>query len=284
VRALAAAALLAGVVPQALVATPADETSPSGAGGYLAWTVGSQNAPVIVMKLGRVWLRHAGRSVPVTPPGVPAASGGMDGRTLVVQLVRHGNSDLALFDLRTRQVRDAPVNTSAWEWRGSISGRWLLFGRADFGAQRYDVVLADLRTGRERVLDSVRGHGAYAEPGQVDGRWAAWAVCPDNVCAIVRYDLRTGARVRIPSPYHGVLYAPSVASNGDVYFGRGAGPCGSEVSIRRYRAGRITTVAKLATGYDLRFSGVDGRRLLLDGGRCRGSYDVLQIPIGRAKP
>jgi hypothetical protein len=280
VRALAAAALLAGVVPQALVATPADETSPAGAGGYLAWTVGSQNSPVIVMKLGRVWLRNGGRSMPVTPAGVPAASGGMDGRTLVVQLVRHGNSDLALVDLRTRRFRDPGVNTTSWEWRGSISGRWLLFGRADFGAQRYDVVLADLTTGRERVLDTVRGHGAYAEPGQVNGRWAAWAACPDNTCTIVRYDLRTEARVRIPSPYHQVLYAPSVASNGDVYFGRGPGPCGSEVSIRRYRAGRITTVAELATGYDFRFSSVDGSRLLLDGGRCNGSSDVSQVPIG----
>ncbi len=91
-----------GSVPQALVATKADETSPAAAGGYFAWTVGSKDGPVIVMKLGRVYVRHgSGPAYPVTPSDVLAASGGMDGRTLVVQLVRSGESDLALVDLRT---------------------------------------------------------------------------------------------------------------------------------------------------------------------------------------
>jgi hypothetical protein len=274
-----------GSVPEALVATKADETSPAAAGGYLAWTVGSKDGPVIVMKLGRVYVRRgSGPASPVTSPGVLAASGGMDGRTLVVQLVRGGQSDLALVDLRTGRLR-APrrgVNTRLWEWRGSISGRRLLFGR--LGLQRYDVVLEDLRTGREQILDSVQGHAPYAEPGQVNGRYAVWASCPDNACSIYRYDARTGARIRISSTYGSVVYAPSVAATGDVYYGHGPGPCGSEVKLMRYRSGRETVVLRLRTGYDFRFSSVAriaGRtRVLLDGGRCGRGFDVFEVDAG----
>lgn len=276
-----------GTLPPALLRTPADETSPAAAGGYLAWTAGGRDGPVIVMKLGRVLLRHGnGPAVPVTPPGVLAASGGMDGRTLVVQLVRGGRSDLGLVDLRTRRLRPPPpgVDTRLWEWRGSIAGRWLLFGRVDFGARRYEVVLHDLRTGRERVLDSVGGHGAYAEPGQVDGRYAVWAGCPDNFCSIYRYDVRTGARIRISSPYGQVVYAPSVAPNGDVYYGLGPGPCGSDVTLERYRRGRAAVVLRLRTGFDFRFSSVarmGGRtRVLLDGVRCPRGFDVFAVDVG----
>jgi hypothetical protein len=239
------------------------------------------------MKLGRVLLRHgAGPAVPVTPPGVLAASGGMDGRTLVVQLVRGGQSDLGLVDLRTRRLRSPSVgvNTQLWEWRGSVADRRLLFGRVDFGSQRYDIVLHDLRTGAERILDSVRGHAAYAEPGQVSGSYAVWAACPDNFCSIYRYDIRTGGRLRIPSAYGRVLYAPSVAANGDVYYGLGPGPCGSDVTLRRYRRGRAATVLRLPTGYDFRFSTVarigGQTRVLLDGGRCPEGFDVFTVDPG----
>jgi len=173
------------------------------------------------------------------------------------------------------------VNTRLWEWWGSISGRWLLFGR--WGLQRYDVVLSDLGTGRERILDSVRGHAPYAEPGQVDGRYAVWARCPDNLCSIYRYDIRTGLRIRISSPYGEVVYAPSVAANGDVYYGQGPGPCGSQVRFMRFRNGKETVVLRLRTGYDFRFSSVArtaGRtRVLLDGGRCGRGFDVFEVDV-----
>jgi hypothetical protein len=118
-----------------------------------------------------------------------AASGGMDGRTLVVQTIRAGRSDLEFYDLLARRLQLPPggVNTPEWEWRGSISGRWLLLGRVDFGSGAYKIVLHDLRTGKERNLDTVRGHAAYAEPGEVNGPFVTWAGCPDNSCSIYRY-------------------------------------------------------------------------------------------------
>jgi Tol biopolymer transport system component len=267
-----------------LVATPADETSPATNGADLAWTRGSKDDPVIVMKLGEVFLSHAGgRPVRITPAGVLAASGGMDARTLVVQVILNGRSDLELFDLKTRRFRKPPrgVNTRAWEWRGSISGRRLLFGRFN-GVDTYDIVLADLSTGRERILDSVRGHGAYAEPGQVSGRYAVWAGCPDNFCTVYRYDISNGSRLRVPGDYRHVAYAPSVAASGDVYYGYALRGCGSSVQLRRFRQGEGSRVLQtLADGYDFRFTNTDGRRVLFDRVHCsHGNFDIFAASAG----
>ncbi len=242
---------------------------------------------MIVMKLGAVFLSHAGGpAVRITPTGVLAASGGMDAKTLVVQVIRNQGSDLELFDLKTLRFHEPTrgVNTRAWEWRGSISGRRLLFGRFN-GVKTYDIVLADLSTGRERILDSVRGHGAYAEPGQVSGRYAVWAGCPDNFCSVYRYDIRSRSRLRVPGDFRHVAYAPSVDASGDVYYGYApyaARSCGSAVQLRRFRPGAGSRVLRaLADGYDFRFTNTDGRRVLFDRGRCsQENFDIFAANAG----
>jgi hypothetical protein len=207
----------------------------------------------------------------------------MDEDTLVVQVVRNSQSDLLLYDLKTRRSREPPhgVNTRAWEWRGSVSGSRLLFGRFD-GVNEYDIVLADLSTGRERILDSVRGHGAYAEPGQVSGRYAVWAGCPDNFCSIYRYDIRTGSRLRVPGDYRHVAYAPSVDARGDVYYGYALRGCGSTVQLRRFRSGAKSRVLQtLPLGYDFRFTNTDGRRVVFDRVSCsHDNFDIFAADAG----
>ena len=239
---------------------------------------------MIVMKLGTVFLRHGSeKPTRISPPGVPAASGGMDKSTLVVQVVRNGQSDLLLYDLKTHRLREPPhgINTRAWEWRGSISGSRLLFGRFN-GVDTYEIVLADLSTGRERILDSVRGHGAYAEPGQVNGRYAVWAGCPDNFCSIYRYDIRTGSRLRVPGDYRHVSYAPSVAASGDVYYGYALRGCGSAVQLRRFRPGAgLRVLRTLAAGYDFRFTNTDGRSVVFDRVSCsQDNFDIFAANAG----
>jgi hypothetical protein len=204
----------------------------------------------------------------------------MDARTLVVQVVRNRQADLLLFDLRTRRFHEPPRggNTRAWEWHGSISGRSLLFGRFN-GVNGYDIVLTDLRTGREHILDSVRGHGAYAEPGQVNAGYAVWAGCPDNFCTVYRYNIRTRAVIRVPGDYKHVQYRSAVSANGDVYYGRGLYSCGGQVKLMRYRPGEPPIVlTTLPRGYDFRFMNTDGRRVLYDRGRCSGGgSDIYSV-------
>jgi hypothetical protein len=280
---------LAATPPQEhpVVATAADESSPAAGPGWIAWTRGSTPGPVIVLALGTVEIRReGGRARRVGPPGVLSAAGGGDARTLAIQQVRGGSSDLELYDVASGKLRDPPrgVNTREWEWRGEISGRWLLFGRVDFGRQLYRVVLHDLATGRERVLAAVSGHGAYAEPGQLNGRFAVWASCPDNACTI--YRLRIGDRrpIRVPGPLYGAAaYAASVSRTGVVYYAKGLLGCGRQVRIMRFAPGRPPrVVAALPPGYDLRFTTAadspDATRILYDRVRCATKRsDIYEI-------
>jgi hypothetical protein len=277
-----------------VVATAADESSPAAGPGWIAWTRGSTPASVIVLDLGAVELRDAsGRTRRVSAAGVLSAAGGGDAHTLAIQEVRGGASDLKLVDVATGRLRDPPrgVNTRDWEWRGEVFGRWLLLGRIDFGRRVYRVVLHDLRTGRERVLAAVSGHGAYAEPGQLNGRFAVWAACPDNACSL--YRLRIGERrpVRVPAPLYGAAaYAPSVTRTGGVYYAQGLLGCGRQVRIMRFAPGRAPrVVASLPPGYDLRFTtavdGPRGTRILYDRVSCATKrsdiYEVDDPPLAR---
>src|SRR4051812_9278766 len=241
-----------------VVATGAAETSPAAGPGLLAWTRGSTDGiPAIQMKLGVVLVRRAsGRPVAVTPPHVLAASGGTDGRRLVVEVVRSGQSDLELVDLADRSRRSLPaaVNTREWEWRGSISGPWLLFGRYR-APVTYQIVVYNLVTRELRILDEAGVHAAYAEPGLLDGRYAVWAACHEGSCAVSRYDLKTRKGLRITTDYEHTLYAPSVTAAGDVYYARGGRGCGNEVELLRYRQRTGSRVVyTFAPGHDLRFT------------------------------
>src|SRR5690349_5803027 len=123
---LVALALAPGA-SQPVVATAADESSPSAGPGWVAWTRGSTPAPVIVLDLGAVELHDAsGRTRRVSAPGVLSAAGGGDAHTLAIQEVRGGASDLKLVDVATGRLREPPrgVNTRDWEWRGEVFGRW----------------------------------------------------------------------------------------------------------------------------------------------------------------
>jgi hypothetical protein len=272
----------AGRPTRLVVGGGADATSPAGSGSDLVWTRGGVDAPVIVLKLGTVELREGGRRpVRISEPGILSASGGMDRRNVVIQEVRSGQSDLRLYDLRSHSLRSLPPgpNTRSWEWRGSISGRRLLFGRIDFASKTYRIVLANLATGEEQVLDSVSGHGAYAEPGQLAGRYAVWLACPDNVCSIYRYDIRTAQKIQVTkrAAYTTFYYAPSVTADGTVYYAEGARACGAHVSLVQFRPQRATRrIATLPPGYDLRFTSAiprpGGTRIVFDRVNCSSKH------------
>jgi hypothetical protein len=277
-----AIALTGALAPVPVVATGADESSPSTNGTDLAWTKGSAKSPVVKLRLGTVYLN--GKAI--TGPGVRAASGGMDRQTLVVSLVRDNQADLVLYDVTRHTYSEPPegVNTRDWEWRGAVSGRWLLFGRVSVAGNgsAYDIALADLATGETRVLDRVDTHAAYAEPGQIEGRYAVWSRCSENLCVVYRYDVLTRKRVRVDGDYRQAAVAPSVTPKGVVYYAKGRYTCGA-VHIVRWQAGHgRTTVATLPSGYDLRFTDTDGKMVFFDRVRCpdRG-WDVYRVRVAR---
>ncbi len=270
-----------------VLSSPASETEPFASGNRLVWTQARREFPLIHLSLGDVWLRVDGRRpMRLNRSGTLAASGGISGGTAVLQVTDRGNSDLRLVDLATGHSRTPRgLDTRLYEWRGTLSGQQLLFGRIDFGGHVFQIVLRDLRTGKERVLDSAHGHGAYAEPGQIAGHYAVWSACPDNFCSILRYDLRTGRAVRAPMPeaYSHTVYAPAVTAGGTVYYARGNLACGSGVTLMRWRPGSAPSILlRLPTGADLRFTSAHRRagrtRLLFDRVDCtRKRWDVYAV-------
>jgi len=244
---LAVLALAGGsssVRPIPIVHGGGSDEGPVAENGWFAWMNSSTVNVIPPISHTVVYVRYrGGPKWRANPPGTFAETGGISGHTLVIQLIDQG-SELASVDLRTRALHllPAPFNEQhRFEWRPSLSGPWLLYGSIDYAAQRYSIVLANLRTRQVRALDEAHGHAAYAAPGQVNGQYATWITCPDNHCIAYRYDIATGTTVPMP-PIGGARYwqfGPSVTADGTVYFGL-AYLC--DVRLVRWRNGKVRTI------------------------------------------
>lgn len=250
---LASAALVALPVapePAPVLATDASEADPAPGRGYLAWTESTSQWPF------QVYVRRGGgEKVLVNEPGTFGFAGGIDGTTVVYaeRTARGAPSDIRFYDLArgTRTSAPAEVNTAHNEFRPSLSGDWLLFGRrsvasgpalhpileqqaAGAGRPSWQVLLYNRATGELRRLD--RARGAYMQPGGVAGRYAVWASCPTFLrCTVHRYDIAARRKQAIPNPLGRAQYAASVTAAGTVYFAESRSvDCGPELRIWRY--------------------------------------------------
>jgi hypothetical protein len=219
----------------AVLHTRAGEFQPARSARFLAW---ERNTPARPGHYDVFVRSRPGRRIKVNSPGTMGANGGIDGRRLVYQQWRKGDSDIRIFDLRRRKRGYPPrgVNTPRWEYWPSISGRWILFGRRLPGGARR-VILYDRRSRRVRTLARTSGPRQFAAPGQVSGRWAVWWKCtPATGCNVFRYDIRSKRRLRAPNPGR-YQRAPSVTPQGTVYFVRSGDRCGRSAKIMRYFPG-----------------------------------------------
>jgi hypothetical protein len=146
------------------------------------------------------------------------------------------------------------VNSYARQFGPSISGGWLLFTRQFSEPTVWKILLYDMASGRMRTLDRVSGPWArFAQSGQVAGDWATWQACTPY-CKVFVSRISTRQTWMVPNPEHRFQYAPSVTSDGSVYFAESHAACGG-VTIRRYRAGgQPITLAALAPSTDLSFT------------------------------
>ncbi len=225
----------------------ATTAGPFAADGWFAWmhsatpnTLPPASHTVVLVRRGN------GAAWQANPHGTFAQTGGIAGRTLVIQLIRGGTSKLAAVDLRTKVLTVLPIDTTThrWLWRPSVSGPWILYGRIDYALGVYAIALTNRVSGETRVLDSVGGHAAYAAPGQVNGRYAVWIACPDNHCRTFRYNLVARRRIPMP-PLGGYAYSqfgPSVTRDGTVYFGNARG-C-ADVRLVRWGNGSVKTILR----------------------------------------
>jgi hypothetical protein len=239
---VAASAETPVATPTPVKASTRNEVTPGAGGGYITWAKSRRGHPHTY----DVWAQQEGQTAfRVNAPNTHGWAGGIDAPRLVYQQVKKGNSDIRFFDLVTRRRTNAPagVNSKRWEWRPTISGEWLLFGRGVvYGGQTQYVLLRNLVTGEQRILDSLRSRNGYLQAGQVNGNYAVWMKCPArSVCNVYRYDIL--ARTTAPMPVTGqLLYGPSVTSTGTTYYGRSGQTCGSSAQLAKTTLDAATTV------------------------------------------
>ena len=250
--ALVVAAPDAGAAPEILLGrNRVGEYQPVRGDNFLAWQQNTRRSPghydVFARPIG------GGGQFKVNAPGTNGANGDIDGDVLVYQQFRFKRSDLKFFDLadRSRSSPPANVNTDQWEYWPSISGDRLLFARL-YGSGLRRLFLFDLATSDAQRLAEVRGRNAFLAPGQVNGDYAVWSACPSaNVCNVTRYFIPDGTKETIPND--GTRqHAPSVTSDGTVYFARSNTRCGGSVKlVRRTPNGNETVLWRIQSGDEI---------------------------------
>ena len=240
----------------AVKATARDEFGPAASGEWFAWSRGRAKEP---SPLDLYVQRAGGRAFRVNKQTVQAYAGGIDGTTLVYQVIRGAlatGSDLRLYDLARRRHKPLPagIDTNIWECCGTLSGDWLLFGRGRaYQPGRQLVLLRNLVTGEQRVLDTLNNRNGLVGAGQLNGTFAVWERCnPYPRCQVFRYDIVTGSSVALTVPAGKVPYAPTVNQYGTAYFMQSDKGCGKSVRLMKQGlVGPPTVVASLPPRRDV---------------------------------
>ena len=256
VSGIAAAIATSATAPVPVKATARSESTPAAGDDWFVWARSRERQPSPVDVYAQ---REGGKPFKVNRKGTQAYAGGIDGTTLVYQVIRGqlaAHSDLRLFDLATRRHLRIPrgIDTNAWECCGTISGDWLLFSRGhNYSPDRQLVLLRNLRTGEQRVLDTLRNRKGLVSAGQLKGTFAVWARCdPYPRCQIFRYDIATGSATALPVPAGKIPYAPAVNEHGTAYYMQSNRGCGKSVQLMKQRIeGPPELLASLPQGRDV---------------------------------
>jgi hypothetical protein len=247
------AVTLGATGPTPVKTTAKNEVIPAAGDDWFAWSRSRQR---IRGPFDLYAQRTGGKAFRVSKK---AYAGGIDGTMLAYQVILGpgaGNSDLRLFDLATRRQKRLPtgVNTTRWECCARISGDWLMFSRARAsGTGRQLVLLRNLVTGEQRVLDANQAKRGALRAAQLNGTYAVWSRCdPFPQCRISRYDLGSGSATLLPVPPGQIPYAPSVNQFGTVYYAQRGPGCGDSVKIMKQTLlGQPELIASLPRGRDV---------------------------------
>jgi hypothetical protein len=272
----------AGPVLEDVVSTKAHEDHPTASAEFEAWSA--------YQRQNDAWSVYArptgGTRFKVNGGRRDAVTGAIDGATLVYQSFTRRSSSIRFFDLLTKTTTSAPdaVNTDAWEYWPSLSGDLLLFGRVTGDVDR-DLILYDLSTGTETVLDHTNGTRRNIQPGQVNGNYAVWVTFTPSSCQAYVYDIAAGTTTAVPRPDDRCQYGASVGSDGTAYVGQSAFGCGRHVQLLAYPVGgSVSQVVSLERGTDFFFTfaltNADGSTsVYLDPGPCGAKPDIAKLTI-----
>lgn len=249
--------VLFGASPAAAAATPekvrdrkgVNELQPQMSEDGFVWSQGD-NSFVKPEHDPRVRLNLAGSS---------SFFAAIDDTTVVYNVFKNRQANLVMYDLRTGERSSPPagVNSNRFEEEPSLSGDWLLFTR--LGPRRNKVVLFNLDTSEQRILESLRSKTHYLASDQVNGDWATYESCDSDRgtlsnCQAYRYRISTRDLAKIPNPDR-QQYAAGITKDGTAYLlSTGESDhweCGAGATlVRQPVGGSRQVVATLPTGID----------------------------------
>lgn len=235
---LATSSVALALTPVGVRTSALTELEPAAAPGYFAWSQNSNAHPnrfnVFVKPDGASRLRVNRHRTTASIYG-----GAIDGTTLVFTQWPRGarNGDLRFFDLVTH-TKSTPsgVNTRKSEEGASLSGDWLLFRRGARSSITERIILRNLVTQEQRVLDVAVD--PYAQPGNVAGNYAVWFRCYGvKRCRTLLYDIGAKTVTKLSNPNRRAQYAPAVTADGTVYLVEGENAICRDVRSRIFRYG-----------------------------------------------
>jgi hypothetical protein len=298
VPAVTGTSLAAPITPTLILGGPTDQILPDANASFIGWTHNTKAHP-----------RHYNAYVQPLSGGVPTGGsvklntgtgfgwfGGIrpDANEAAFQQTnaRQTQSDIRIVDLDVLPLAPTSppgLNTSAWEFRPSISADWILFGR-NLG-RRSRIYLYDRTLQTSIALASARNRrngNPRILPDDVTQAYATWTKC-GAVCNVYYYNLSTKATTVVPNPSSMHQYNSSVSdATGDMYFVTSGSGCGVGVEILRWHIGDplpYTVVATLPSGYDVilrttTFNDGTNDNIFFDRVRCAGKFysDIYQVP------
>jgi hypothetical protein len=267
--AVSSAVLLGSTAASASLITPTlvvggakvNQIYPSANDTHVIWTENSAARPKHYDAVSSV-LPPTGSPTRMNQAGSLGFTGNITNGTseAIYQEVANHASNLYLYDVSTDVRTDPPagVNTSAWEWKPSISAGFMEFGRstATFKPRAKDkVVLYDRNAHTSKVLATLPEGCLCIYAEQVSDEYATWIECP-NICRVWYYDIAADKVHQLKDPRGLWNYAPSIdGTTGALYFVQSGDACGLKVKLMRWSIGSpidsATVVSKLPSGYDV---------------------------------
>jgi hypothetical protein len=291
-------ALAAPITPTPILGGPTDQILPDVNASFIGWSHNTKAHP-----------RHYNAYVQPLSGGVPTGKpmklntgtsfgwfGGIrpDVNEVAFQQTnaRQTESDIRIVDLDVLPLAPTSqpgLNTSAWEFRPSISASWILFAR-NLG-RRTRIYLYDRTLQTSIALASARNRrngDPRILPDDVTEAYATWTRC-GAVCNVYYYNLSTKVTTVVPNPSSTHQYNSSVSdTTGDMYFVTSGSGCGVRVEILRWHIGDpppYTVVATLPSGFDVvnvtaTFNDGSNDNVYFDRVRCAGKFysDIYEVP------
>jgi len=269
--------------------TTLQELGSAASDAYFAWNQNSAAKPNQFNVFAEP-MPVGGPRFKVNAPKSQGYMGGIDGTTLVYAQRKSTGQNLWLFDLvaKTRTILPPKVNTTHHEWRPTISGDWIQFGRITPARSR--VYLYNRVTQALILLDEINLNPqgtAFLEPGQMSGNWATWTRVGGHGGARVKvYDIANASTATIPLSVGTVQFGAAATPSGAIYYGEeDTLQCGSNAELLKWVPGSPpTSLVRLNRGVDFALTYaaplVGSDDVYFAKGRCTSSnVDIFKVNV-----